>query len=224
MNRIVVVAPHPDDESLGVGGTLLLHRDAGHPLHWLIVTEMQTDGGFTIDRIRDRRDEIDQVRQQYGFEAVHELRFGAARLDQTPRAQLVQALAAVFEAVHPDTVYLPHPGDAHTDHRDTFEASLAALKSFRAEYVERILCYETVSETDANPLPVQPFRATTYVDIARTLDEKLEILRIYRGEMGEHPFPRSEESVRALAAMRGAQVSVSAAEAFMVIRERRRIS
>ena len=221
MTCVLVVAPHPDDETLGAGGTLLAHREHGHELHWMIVTEMREENGYGEAQVTTRSGEIAQVAEKYGFEATHRLGFAAASLDATPRSKIVGAMAEVVDRVRPEVVYLPHPGDAHTDHRDTFEAAAAAMKPFRAPSITSILTYETLSETGANPLPDRRFIPTTYVDISSTLDEKTEIMALYTSELYDHPFPRSHASMRALATIRGAESRCVAAEAFMLLWERR---
>lgn len=223
MNRVLVVAPHPDDETLGAGGTLLLHGAAEHEVHWLIMTEMRRERGSSEERIHKRSLEVGSVGRAYGFYGTHRMGFETARLDTVPRSELVGAVASTADEVRPRTVYLPHPGDAHTDHRETFEACLAALKAFRSPDVERIYAYETPSETEANPYPVQRFAPNTFVDISQVLEQKIQVLGYYSDEMGPHPFPRSEEGIRALATTRGSQAAVVAAEAFMLIWERRAI-
>lgn len=223
MTCVLVVAPHPDDETLGAGGTLLAHRDAGDEVHWMIVTEMHPEQGFPDSQIALRSQEIAEVSARYGFGAVHSLGFAASSLDAIPRSAIVADMAETVDRIRPEVVYLPHPGDAHTDHRDSFEAAAAAIKPFRAPSVRAVYTYETLSETGANPLPDRRFSPTTYFDISSTLDEKADIMALYASELGDHPFPRSHESIQALATIRGAESSFVAAEAFMLLWERRTI-
>ena len=221
MSRVLVVAPHPDDETLGCGGTLLRHRAEGDELHWLIVTAMTREAGFSDEQIAVRDQEISHVADHFGFSAVHSLGFPAARLDSIPLADLIAAVSSAFERAAPALVYLPFPGDAHSDHKVTFDACAPSTKWFRRASVERVYCYETLSETEFGLSPGQaPFRPTRFVDISGHIDGKVEALSIYESELGEFPFPRSEKAVRALAAFRGSSAGFSAAEAFVVLRER----
>lgn len=214
---ILVVAPHPDDESLGCGGTLLRHAAEGDRIHWLIVTTMGPDG-YTARQRRRRAVEIRRVARLYGFRSVSQLGFPATTLDAIPRAALVKAMAAAFEKVAPHTVYVPHHGDVHTDHRVAAEAVAACVKWFRQGSVTRVLAYETLSETDFSLDPAA-FAPDVFIDVSATLARKLRILEVYAGELGRFPFPRSAEAVRALAAARGAAAGCRAAEAFMLLRE-----
>lgn len=214
MKTVLVVAPHPDDETLGCGGTLLRHIAAGDAVHWLVLTALPE--GSTLSP-----DVFDQVGAAFGFAGVHRLELPDARLDTVPLADLISRISPVVRRVEPATIYLPHPGDAHTDHRAAFDAAIACTKSFRYPSVRRVLVYETLSETDFGLDPDRGgFRPNVYVDITAHLERKLEILRLcYPGEMGEHPFPRNEGALRAMAALRGAVAGCPAAEAFLLLKE-----
>jgi len=216
---VLVVAPHPDDETLGCGGALLRHQAGGDALHWVIVTSMPSDAYSAALRER-RAAELREVARLYGFASTRELGFPAAGLDAVPRAELVDKMSAAFTAARPDVAYLPHPGDVHSDHRVAFEAAAACAKWFREPAPRRVLVYETLSETDAAlDATAQPFRPNVFVDITAHLERKLEILQRYSGEIGEFPFPRSVEAVRSLARVRGAASGCAAAEAFQLLRE-----
>lgn len=218
--KILVVAPHPDDEVIGVGGTLLRLKAEGAALAWVIVSSVPPEMGWSDERLACRADEIRRVSAAIGFDEVFELGLPAAHLDQVPTQDLVGAMSAVFEKFNPDEVYLPHPGDVHTDHRLVFEAGVACTKWFRYPSVRRVLSYETLSETDFGLRPEQAFVPNVFMDIGYWLDTKIELMEIYASEMAAFPFPRSAKAIRALAAVRGAASGFQAAEAFQLLRER----
>lgn len=216
----LVVSPHPDDETLGCGGSLLRHRAEGDSVHWLIVTAMTSEGAYTEGQIRQRAEEIAAVAGRYGFASVHQLGLPTARLELLPMAELVEKIGGVFAQVKPEAVYLPHAGDVHSDHRIVSHATVACTKWFRSPAIRRVLAYETLSETDFGLHPSAPgFRPNVYIDIGEYLDEKVEIARTYAGETGAFPFPRSEQAIRALATLRGVAAGCQAAEAFMLLKE-----
>jgi len=220
MKNVMVVAPHPDDETLGCGGTLLRLAAEGVQTHWVIMTKMTRGGGWTAAAMRRREGEIAAVRRALGFASVDALGFPAGGLDAVPLKETVAALSAAFTRVKPELLFVPGSQDAHSDHRSAFAACSAAAKSFRQPSLRKILMYETLSETDAG-LPAAPaFQATSWCDISGQLDGKLAALALWGAEMGKHPFPRSTDSVRALATLRGAQAGVRYAEAFSVLRDR----
>ncbi len=221
MRTVLGVAPHPDDETLGCGGTLLRHRDDGCALHWLIATQASAGEGVSQAWVEQRERTIERVAEAYGMAEVHRLGAPATRLDAVPLADLVGATSEVFSKVAPHVVYLPHPGDAHSDHRRAFEMCASGGKWFRQASVEEIYAYETLSETRFGLDDRQPFRPTAYVDVSMWLERKLEILREYSTELAAFPFPRSEESTEALARVRGAESGFEAAEAFQLLRFRR---
>ena len=96
----------------------------------------------------------------------------------------------------------------------------ACSKWFRYPSVKRVLAYETLSETNFNLNPNATFNPNYFIDISEYLERKLEVLAIYRSELGVFPFPRSAEAIRALATYRGSSSGFVAAEAFQLLRER----
>ncbi|GIQ69985.1 GlcNAc-PI de-N-acetylase [Xylanibacillus composti] len=217
--EVVVVAPHPDDETLGCGGTLLRHAASGDRIHWIIVTQMDKANSTEIDRER-RKQEIEAVSRMYGFTSVHRLGYTAARLESYPLGDIVASMGEVFRKVLPEIVYLPYPGDIHSDHQTVFQAASACTKWFRYPTVKKIMCYETLSETDFDIHPDgNLFRPNVFVDITDYLDEKIKIMTHYSSEMGDFPFPRSIEAIQSLSAVRGAAAGAKAAEGFMLLKE-----
>lgn len=216
----LVIAPHPDDETLGCGGTILKLKALGVTVHWLIVTTMDGVAGYEQDRVPVREKEIESVKDAYGFDKVHYCCLPATRLDTLGKGELIGAIGKVIRSVKPDRVYVPYRNDVHSDHSEVFDAAVSASKTFRSPFVRAIYAYETLSETDFGLRPDDPgFRPNLYEDISGYLDKKLSIMSLFDGEMGEFPFPRSEECLRALATLRGAQANCKAAEAFMTLKE-----
>lgn len=219
-NTILVVAPHADDETLGCGGTLLRHRAAGDAVHWLLVTDIPKGAAVGSAEAASREQEIEQLSEIMGFDAVHRLGLPPTELDKAPLADLINRVGDVVRHVEPEVVYLPFPGDTHSDHGVAFRASSAATKWFRYPSIRGVRLYETLSETNFAIDPTQsPFRPNCYVDISDHVEKKLEALAVFASEMGTHPFPRSPDSVRALATLRGSEAGVAAAEAFMIVKQ-----
>jgi len=220
--KTLIVAPHPDDELLGCGGTLLRRVAEGGTVAWLLMTAITEGAGWSVERIQQRAAEIDRVRKglQVAPHHLYALGFPTAELDRIPMSILVGKISEVFADFQPDEVLLPYPGDVHSDHRVTFEAASACTKWFRYPSVKRVLAYETPSETDFGINPRDSgFKPNVFVDIGGQLEQKLELMKIYASEMGEFPFPRSEKALKTLAQRRGSQAGYEAAEAFMLLRE-----
>lgn len=220
MSTVLVVAPHPDDETLGCAGALLRHKAEGDDVYWLIMTSMHERQGFSPEKIASRDAEIQEVSRQYGFNAVHTLNFPTTELDSCARHLLVAEMANVVESVEPNVMYLPYSQDIHSDHKVTFDVAAACTKSFRYPSIKSVRVYETLSETEQSVSPDDTgFKPNLFVDISAYLAKKIEIMQRYKGEMGEAPFPRSSEIIAAQAKLRGCVIGSTAAEAFMLVRE-----
>ena len=178
--KTLVVAPHPDDELLGCGGLLLKRGEQGAEIGWLIITAISETNGWPKDAEATRNREIETVRAGLAIasENVFQLGFAPAGLDDVRRSDLVSRIAKVVGQFKPTEVLLPFPGDTHSDHLHAFEAAQACVKSFRSPSVRRVLCYETLSETNFG-IPIQnAFRPNLFVDITPHLDSKVELLNL----------------------------------------------
>ena len=220
MKTVAVVAPHPDDESLGCGGTILRHKQEGDSVHWLIMSRLDEDCGATSEQIKSRGEVIESVARAYPMDSYHQAAFSATYLDVVAQQELIAEVSLFFKKLEPDMVYLPYREDAHSDHESVFDAVVACTKSFRYPFVKSLRAYETISETEFGCRPQgNTFKPNLWIDITSFLERKLAILALYKEEMGEHPFPRSEQNLRALATVRGATAGCESAEAFMILKE-----
>lgn len=220
MRDVMVIAPHPDDETFGCAGTLLKHKMTGDRIHWLIVTRMDESIGFSENQVSDRDHLISQVSKKYGFDTVSCAGLITSRLDEYPLAEVIGKIGKSIASVLPEVIYLPYRGDVHTDHRIVFDAVASCSKWFRFNSIRRVLAYETLSETDFGINPdTNGFRPNVFVDISSHMQSKLELVDMYSTELGEFPFPRSPEAVRALSSLRGAAAGCTSAESFMLLKE-----
>lgn len=219
--NILCISAHPDDETLGCGGTLLRHRSAGDELHWLVVTQAYAPQ-WSASVIERKAAEVEAVAGAYGMHSVRRIGFPTVRLDTVPQSDLIDGIRSVIQAARPQIVYLIHDGDVHTDHHAVFTATFAVLKSFYMHTcgVRRILSYETLSSTEAAPpQPHRYFAPNVYLDITPFMDRKIEIMEMYTTESQADPLPRGQSAIRALGRYRGATIGVEYAEAFVLIRE-----
>lgn len=218
-NKLIVVATHPDDETLGAGGSLLKFKSEGWDIFWLILTHVHTEYGFTPERVESRNHEIAKVASQYAFTDYFMLNYPTMHLDEIPKGKIISEISGIFSSVKPTHVILPFYGDVHTDHRVGFECAYACTKAFRYPSIKNIWMMETPSETDFG-LPGQQnvFSPNLFVDITDKMKGKEEIFRIYESESAPHPFPRSIDNLYALATTRGATAGFFYAEAFMSIK------
>ena len=221
MSKILVIAPHPDDETLGCGGTLFRHKQDGDELFWLIVTGISESSGWAESAVKKRDQEIESVKQKYAFADVFNFGLPTTQLDNILLSDLISKFANVFKKVKPEVIYLPFAFDVHTDHQIISKALQSTLKWFRCPHIRKVLMYETPSETEFNFIEKRKFSPNVFVDISDHLNDKIETMNIYEGEMGDFPFPRSEKTLRSLASLRGSQSGFEAAEAFELVYERK---
>ncbi len=220
MKKILVISVHPDDETLGCGGTLVKHRNSGDFLYWVIVTRTWQPK-YSETLIKRKEDEIKKVASIYRMKDVLKLGFPTTELDKVPQSELINELASAIEHIKPNVVYLVNGGDVHSDHRCVFSATESAIKAFRMKElgVQRILAFETLSSTEAVFSTSYSFIPDVFVDITKEFKEKLAIMSIYQTEQQPDLLPRGNLAIEALARIRGATVGVKYAEAFKLLRE-----
>jgi len=216
MNKVLIIAVHPDDETLGCGGTLLRHKSNGDEIHWLIGTQAATESDF----YKTRSKEIEKVSALYDFDSVHNLAFKTMQVDEYSMSVLIGKISKVINEIQPNIIYLPFKGDVHSDHRKIFEAAYSCTKSFRYPFIKKIYMIETLSETEFAPSTKEDsFIPNVFVDISKYMDKKIEIMKVFESEIGVHPFPRSERNLRALGTLRGATAGCEYAESFVLLKE-----
>lgn len=217
--KVLVIAPHPDDEILGVGGTIAKHTNRGDEVTVCIVTKGCAPL-FSSESVEKVRGECRNADKYLGVKETTFLDFPAAMLEKVPRHELNDAFVRIVQELRPETVYIPHRGDMQLDHKIVVDAAMVALRPKYKHKADRILAYETMSETGWDmPNSANEFIPTAYTDISFFLERKLEALNFFHSQLSEYPDARSIEAVRALAMYRGAMVNIRAAEAFHVIRE-----
>ncbi len=217
--KILIISAHPDDETLGAGGTLLKHREQGDEIYWLIITSVFESQGFSSQIVQNRKSEINHVKEVYGFKQIFCLDYPTMTISSETIVGMVPRISEIFQKVQPQTIYTLNRSDAHSDHRHISDAVMACTKSFRYPFIERVLMYECISETEFAPqFPEKVFIPNYFVDVTKQLKQKLEIMSIFASEVGEHPFPRSLRNIEALAVHRGAIAGCEYAEAFQVVK------
>lgn len=211
---VLVIAPHPDDEVLGVGGTLARHVAEGDEVHALILCEAKS--------IRYPDAEEDFLAKE-GRKAARVLGLASwnlvgmpdQRLDRESLVEIAAPIERMVRKLQPQIVYLPWRGDINRDHALVHEAALIATRC-KEQSVQQIFAYETPSETEwAIPYSFSP---NYFVDISHHLDTKLEAMRCYASQAPRPPHPRSLEHLRTRALYWGQCMMMEAAEPFVMLR------
>ncbi len=219
MKNILVIAPHPDDEVLGVGGTIAKHFRQGDKVYLCVVTKGYPPQ-WPEEIVKREKEMVSKVARMLAIEQVYFLDFPTVKLDTISSKELNDSIAKIVSEVQPEVVYIPHRGDINKDHQLVFDATMVATRPKPGAVIKKVLSYETLSETEwAAPFEANAFLPQVFVDISETLETKLKAMSIYETELKQYPHPRSLEAIAALAKVRGATVGVKAAEAFMLIRE-----
>ncbi len=217
--RVLVIAPHPDDEVLGCGGVMARHTAEGDEVFVLVVTRGVPEL-FPVEVIEGTRLELRAAHELLGVQETIFLELPAPQLDSIPGHVVADGISKAIRRIGPEVVYLPHRGDIHSDHRIVYYATLVACRPIHNPSVKKMLCYETISETEwSPPFGEDAFVPTVFVNISDYLADKLAAMACYKSQLQEAPYPRSLEALENLAKMRGNVVAFEAAEAFMLVRE-----
>jgi LmbE family N-acetylglucosaminyl deacetylase len=223
---VLVVAAHPDDEILGCGATIARHADNGDRVHILIMGEGATSRGESGEHgsfdteIGALQNAARQAAVVLGAESPRFACFPDNRMDSLDLLDVIKVVEKTMSEIHPDIVYTHHGNDLNIDHRLTHNAVATACRPVPGASVAAFYTFETVSSTEwSTGLLDRPFNPNRYVDVEQQIDRKFAALQCYQSELRPYPHARSIEAIRALASLRGAQVGMRSAEAFMVIRE-----
>lgn len=219
--RVLVVAAHPDDETLGVGGTIARYAEHGDEVWVCLLSE-----GVSArhDHVQQQKDCAEKACEVLGVKRVVFCDLPDQRLDALPLLDVIRPVEACVKELRPDVVYTHFKEDVNQDHRVAFQATVVATRPVGDSTVSKVLCYEAPSSTEwGAPLNGAVFAPNVFVDIKETLPRKLEAMRQYSmthvSEVPPYPHPRSYEALETYAKRHGIGVGLHAAEPFMLVRE-----
>lgn len=216
--NVLVIAPHADDEVLGVGATIVKHIKMNNNVTVCIATR-GVQPLFDDELMEKLRNETIAAHKLLGIKKTIFLEFPSVILAQIPQYEINEKISNVIQEVKPDVVYIPHFGDMQKDHKIIAEAAMVAVRPKYKHRIKEVYAYETLSETEwNNPHSSNVFMPNVYNDISECLYEKLGAMKCYQTQISDFPNPRSLKAIEALAKYRGSTVNVKAAEAFMLIR------
>lgn len=218
MKNILVVCAHPDDESLGLGGTLAVHSKQKDNVYILIFATGQFSRDETKSGIEKRKKQGEKACKILGIKNVQFLNFEDQKLDTIPLTDIIGKIESAIKKIKPNRVYTHFWGDMNQDHRKIYEATLIATRPKKDSKISEVICYETPSSTD-NTFGSRSFNPNYFVDIKNVLKKKKQAVSQYKNEIPEYPHPRSIESIENRAKFWGSKVNLDYAEAFVKIRE-----
>ena len=217
--KTLVIAPHADDEILGVGGTLFKRNSKkNNSVYWLLVT-MPTMPNYSKSFVEKRELQIKKIIKVLKVKEFFNLNFKPSELDKVPKDLLIKKISDVINHVKPDEVFVPHISDVHTDHKVISEIISTCTKNFRFKFIKTILAYEVLSETNFNIQKKVFFKPNYYEDISKYINKKVNAMKIYKSEIKKFPFPRSVTTIKSLARVRGSEIGSKAAEAFEILKK-----
>jgi len=217
--KVLIISAHPDDETIGAGGTIARHIFHEDDVFWCVVTQGYSPP-WSEETLIAAKHQIEAVRKIYGIQKVYRLGFPTVKLNTVPYIDLSSALQKVVDEVRPEIIYTTPRDDVNQDHRIVHDCSLVAARPLPGSSVKRILSYE-IGPTSRYGIAsgASVFNPNLFVDISEFLDKKIEAMACYETELHELPHPRSLEGLRLLAKERGLSVGLKAAECFNLIRE-----
>lgn len=212
--KILIFAPHNDDEVLGVGGTIAKYTNLGHEVFVCEVTK-----SVKKEYLKMIRCEALEAHKILGVKETIFLDFPVVRLKETPLVDVNSEFSRIVKDIKPNIAFIPHKGDMHMDHAIVSHSAMVAMRPIGNRNIEAIYAYETLSETEWNiPSVENAFIPNVWSDISHYMQKKIAAMSCYKSQLNQAPHPRSNEIIESLAKLRGSTVGVSYAESFMLIR------
>ena len=225
--KILIVVAHPDDELLGLGGTMnRLINDFNVHSRVIILGEGITSRSDKRSvknweaQLNRHKKNIIEAQKAIGYETVNVYDFPDNRFDSVDLLDLIKVVEKEKKDFYPDVIFTHHGGDVNIDHQRTFEAVITATRPMVSENVKTIITFETPSGTEwrASSDP-KHFIPNLFFEISKeNLASKIKGMESYEFEKRTYPHPRSPKALEILAQKHGVTVGVDYAEAFMLIR------
>jgi len=219
--NILVIVAHPDDESIGCGGTIIKHVKSGDKVYLISFTDGVTSRKESkkIDQVKRKNSSI-KAAKALGANWLAQGEFLDNRLDNYSLIELVQFLEELKIKFEPDIIYTHNGSDLNIDHRKVFEAVLVAYRPLPNMRLKEIRSFEIASSTEYSYRDlVNVFSPNLFISIEDSWKQKLKALKCYNQEIRKYPHPRSYKSIENLAKYRGSAVGIKMAEAFSIVRK-----
>ena len=224
MNKILVIAAHPDDELLGLGGTIRKFVNNGDIVDCIILGEGMTSRkdireDTEENEISSLHEDAQKAGKIIGFRKIYFENIPDNRFDSVDLLDIIKVIERHVEELKPDVIYTHHHGDRNIDHKITYEAVLTACRPVGDYSVQEIYTFETPSSTEWDfTYGDNSFAPNVFEDITETIQEKVDAMACYKTELRDYPHPRSLEALKIIAARWGTVIGTEYAEAFQLVR------
>lgn len=224
MNKVLVIAAHPDDEVLGMGGTIKRLTTDGREVHLLIVTDGSTAqyyGSEDVDNIiYNKKKETKKAAELLGIKSIIYGDLPDMKLDITSHIMINKVIENAIDIIQPDTVFTHFWGDVNKDHQAVYESTLVAVRPLSGQVVKELYCYSVPSSTEWNPCKQDTmFLPNVFVEIEEYKEKKYEAMLAYTTELRDYPHPRAIQHLKELDISVGLQVGMKATESFVCLRK-----
>lgn len=224
MKKVLIIAAHPDDEVLGVGGTVAKLSTQGIGCHLLIVTDGSSsqyrDSDKLTEIIASKKRETQNCADILGFKSIHYGGLPDMKLDAVPHVEINQVIEKVIDELQPDMVFTHFWGDVNMDHQNVYKSTLVAVRPVLGQVVKELYCYRVPSSTEWTPNKADTmFMPNYFVDIEKYAEQKYKAFACYSTELREYPHPRSVQYLRETDKAAGLRVGLLAAEEFVLLRK-----
>ncbi|WP_161594703.1 UDP-4-amino-4,6-dideoxy-N-acetyl-beta-L-altrosamine N-acetyltransferase [Helicobacter sp. MIT 11-5569] len=221
MQRILIVAAHPDDEVLGCFGSVARFIKQGAEAYTLILGEGKTSRGTTSkEELEILNQEFELANKSIGIKKVFREYFPDNCFDSVSLLDIVKAVEKIKNIVKPNIIFTHFENDLNIDHKITYQAVLTATRPLPNECVKQIYSFEILSSTEWN-FGVS-FGGNVFFDISETIEDKIKAMRYYQSELCEYPHPRSLKGIEIQARLQGMRVGMEYAESFILVRDVRK--
>ncbi|MDB2689104.1 PIG-L family deacetylase [Luminiphilus sp.] len=219
--RVLIIVAHPDDETLGMGGTIRKHVLSGHEVYVKCLTDGVGARETTSEQqARARWQAATAASGILGFKWLKPEELADNELDKYTNLQLTKVVEGARAEVEPHLVYTHSGTDLNIDHRLTFAAVLTAFRPDSKCACNEIRCFEVPSATDYSvPSAWGLYSPNLFINVDTTWEDKILALHQYQSELRESPNSRSLDGITRLAEFRGHQAGIRFAESFEVVRK-----
>jgi LmbE family N-acetylglucosaminyl deacetylase len=217
--NVLVVAAHPDDEVLGVGGTIPIIKEQGGRVSVVIVTDGSSTQYAGDSEILERKQgHCNEANRILGTDEVIQWDFPDMRLDTVEHFRLNQAFENLIHERKFDTVFVQNGDDINLDHQLIYKSVMVATRPLPNQPVQQVLSYQVNSSTEWGGRTQNTiFCPNFFVDISHTLEIKLAAMEVYVDELRDYPHPRSIQALRQRSMVYGNEVGYESAEPFKLL-------